>query len=134
MKFKRSLALAPGLHPITFIPILNVFLLLFIFLYISNYLLFPTAIEVHLPKTVTSDIIPDRITTIAITGEDLIYFDNKIATPKELKKLLAGQIKKSQPILIKADGRSSMNRVIDVWNICRELGLERVNIATTKIK
>ena len=68
---------------------------------------------------------------IAITSEDIIYFQNKIVTEKELKHLLSAPSFKKKSLLIKADRRSSLARIIDVWNVCRELGLERVNIATT---
>lgn len=68
---------------------------------------------------------------IAITSEDVIYFHNKVVTELELKQLLKNPALKKQPILIKADRRSSLARIIDVWNVCRELGLDRVNLATT---
>ena len=50
-----------------------------------------------------------------------------------LKKIITDKIKTilqsplfEQSILIKADGRSSLARIIDVWNVCRELGLEKL--------
>jgi len=39
---------------------------------------------------------------------------------------------KHAPVLIKADRRASVGRIVDVWNLCRALGLERVNIATNQ--
>lgn len=124
--------LALGLLPITIAPVINLLLLFLLFLTIAPFVLKPTAAHVTLPKTITSDIIPETgTTTITVTGEDIIYFQNRIVTEKELKQLLKASPFKKQPLLIKADRRSSMARVIDVWNVCRELGLERVNIATT---
>lgn len=134
MKFKCQLKIATGLLPITFAPILNLILLLIMFLLLIPFISYPTSIHTYLPRTITSDIIPEHTMTITITSEDIIYFENKILTDKELKKILQKPSLKKQPILIKADGRSSLARVIDVWNACRELGLERVNIATTMNK
>ena len=101
------------------------------FIVVAPYFTFPTAMAVKLPKAITSDVVPENITTITITSEDIIYFHDKVFTDRELKKTLQSLSLKKKPILIKADGRSSLSRVIDVWNVCRELGLEKVNMATT---
>jgi len=34
--------------------------------------------------------------------------------------------------MIKADRRSSMGRIVDIWDLCRQLGIEKINIATTR--
>lgn len=79
----------------------------------------------------TSDVVLENIKTITITSEDIIYFENKVTSTKELKKKLQELSLERQSLLIKADGRSSLTRIVDVWNICRELGLEKINIATS---
>ncbi len=131
IKSQSQLSFATGLFPITFAPLLNLFCLLFMMLVISPFYVFPAGIAVGLPKTITSDIVSENTTLITITGEDIIYFENKIISDKELKTRLQSPALKKQAILIKADGRSSLARIIDVWNVCRELGLEKINIATT---
>jgi len=123
--------LAIGLMAITIAPLINLLCLFIMFFMIAPFILYPTSTHINLPKTITSDVIPETTTTIAITSEDIIYFQNKVVTEKELKQLLKTPSLKKNPILIKADRRSSLARVIDVWNVCRELGLERVNLATT---
>jgi biopolymer transport protein ExbD len=122
---------ALGLLPITIAPIINLLCLLLMFFAIAPFVIAPTSAHINLPKTITSDIVPESTTMIAITSEDVIYFHNKVVTELELKQLLKNPALKKQPILIKADRRSSLARIIDVWNVCRELGLDRVNLATT---
>ena len=128
---QSQLKLAAGLFPILFAPLLDLLCLFFMLLVVAPFLTFQNTIDIQLPKTITSDVVLENITTITITGEDIIYFENKVLSNKELKKKLQTLSLKKQSILIKADGRSSLTRIVDVWNICRELGLEKVNIATT---
>lgn len=101
------------------------------FMVIAPYFTFPNAIGIKLPKAITSDVIPENSTIITINSEDIIFFKGKVLSEIELKKLLHSSKVKKASILIKADGRSSLARVIDIWNICRDLGLEKINIATT---
>jgi len=91
---------------------------------------FQSGITVKLPRAITSDVIKGENLTITITSEDIIYLDNTISTIEEIKKTLSKSSSKTRPILIKADRRASLGRVIDIWDLCRELGIERVNIAT----
>ncbi len=63
-----------------------------------------------------------------------MYLNNKVVTAKELKQELGNPVHKDRPILIKADRRASMGRIVDVWDLCRQLGIERINIATNREK
>ncbi len=131
MKLQSSLKTSSNLFPITFAPLLNLFCLLFMFMVVAPYLTFPNAIGIKLPKAITSDVVPDNSTIITVNSEDIIFSRGKVLSEIELKKLLQVSKIKNGSVLIKADGRSSLARVIDIWNICRDLGLEKINIATT---
>lgn len=91
-------------------------------------------IPVELPRSVTSDIIKEENIVIAISGENVVYYNNKIVSITELAGELKYSANRSRSILIKADRRSSLGRTIDIWNLCRKLGIERVNIATNQDK
>lgn len=131
MRTQSQLKLATNFLPIMFVPLFDLLCLLFMLLVIAPFFTFQNTIDIKLPKTITSDVVLENITTITITGEDIIYFENKVLSNKELKKKLQELSLKRQSILIKADGRSSLTRIVEVWNICREQGLEKVNIATS---
>ena len=98
---------------------------------VAPYFTFQNTVNINLPKTITSDVIPENSTIITINSEDIIFLKGKVLSEIELKKLLQTSKINNKSILIKADGRSSLARVIDIWNICRDLGLEKINIATT---
>ena len=80
----------------------------------------------------TSDIIKEESLLISITSENVIFFNNKIVTFQELNQELNKPLNKNRPLLIKADRRSSVGRMVDVWNLCRKVGIEKINIATNQ--
>lgn len=130
MKFKRYSKQLSHLEQINLTPLIDVILMLLIFFIISTSLSSQTGINVKLPKAITSDAIKEENLIITITSENVIYFNNKIITIRELRQKLNAQSNKAIPMLIKADRRSSVGRIVDVWDLCREMGIEKINIAT----
>ena len=134
MKFQRYSKALTTLEQINLTPLIDVILLLLIFFLLSASLTSQSGINVKLPKAITSDAIKEENLTITVTSENVIYLNNKIITVKELRRELKKNVNKSRPVLIKADRRSSMGRIVDVWDLCRELGIEKINIATDQEK
>ena len=130
MKFQKRLKLEHGLEQIDMVAMINVMFLLLAFLLLSNYFTVQSGINVKLPKTVTSDVVNEEDFIVTITSENILYVNRKIVTPKELSQELEKIAHHNKPLIIKADRRASMGRVVDVWNLCRQLGVERINIAT----
>lgn len=136
MRFRRGrLKLEVGEY-LDIAPLIDiVFLLLIFFLLTWNFLAQSQAgIKVNLPKAVTSEAVAEESLIISITGENLIYFNDKIVTSKELASKLEGLSPRKKSLLIKADRRASLGRVVEVWDICRNVGISQVNIATTQTK
>ncbi len=132
MRFKRHTRLEHGLGQIDIAPLIDiVFQLLIFFMLTSSFILQP-GIEINLPKAVTSEIVEEENILITISGENIVYLNGKIVTFKELEKKLKKIIKKDQPLLIKADRRSSLGRVVEIWDLCREIGITKINIATDR--
>lgn len=132
MKFKRRSRLEAGHEQIDIAPLVDVIFQLLIFFMLSSSFTFQGGISVKLPKAVTSDVIKEENVIITVTSEDVVYLNGKIATTKELKEFLGKDSVKAKPILIQADRRSSVGRVVDVWDMCRHVGIEKINIATNK--
>ncbi|MFC1510741.1 ExbD/TolR family protein [Candidatus Omnitrophota bacterium] len=131
MRFKRHSQLEFGKEQLDIAPLIDVIFQLLIFFMLSSSFTFQSSINVKLPKAVTSDVMKEKNVIITITNENIIYFNEKIVSPKELEKKLA-DVNKELPLLIKSDRRASVGRIVDVWDLCRELGIERINIATTQ--
>lgn len=108
-----------------------VFNLLIFFLLTSSYV-FQPGIKINLPKAVTSEVLKEEPLVITVTSEDAIYLNDKIATVKELISKLNKVSKEKGTLLIKADKKASVGRVVEIWDMCREAGVPQVNIATSQ--
>ena len=132
MKFRRHMELEHGLKQIELTPLIDmVFLLLIFFLLTSNFVVQP-GIKVNLPKAATSEIIQVENIEVVVSAENVTYLNGKVVTNKDLKLLITQVAKRKQTILIKADRRASLGRVVEVWDLCRDLGVSQVNIATNQ--
>ena len=132
MRFKRHTKLESGLSQVDIAPLIDVVFLLLIFFMLSSSFTLQSGINVKLPKTVTSDVIKSENVVVTITRENVIYLNDAVITLKELNRALSQFSGKERPLLIKADRRASVGRVVDVWDLCRNLGIERINIATNQ--
>jgi biopolymer transport protein ExbD len=121
-----------GLRQIDIAPLIDmVFQLLIFFMLTSSFIMQP-GIKVHLPEAVTSEVVKYENLEIVVSGENVLYINGKVVTTRELKVMLKQLAKRSQGILIKADKRSSLGRVVEVWDLCRDLGIAQINIATNQ--
>lgn len=132
MRFKRHMELEHGLKQIDIAPLIDmVFQLLIFFMLTSSFIMQP-GIKVNLPKAVTSEVVKFENIEIVISSENVTYLNGKVITTQELKNLLGQVAKKKQSILIKADRRASLGRVVEIWDMCRDSGIAQINIATNQ--
>jgi biopolymer transport protein ExbD len=132
MRFKRHMELEHGLKQIDIAPLIDmVFQLLIFFMLTSSFVMQP-GIKVNLPKAVTSEIVKYENIEVVVSGENVIYLNGKVVTMQELNNLLKTVAKRQSPILIKADRRASLGRVVEIWDMCRDLGIQQINIATNQ--
>jgi len=134
LHFKRLQKIAYGLDQINIAPLVNIFFLLLIFFVLTLMLAAKTGISVKLPKTLTTEAIKNESLTIIITSENVMYLDGKIMTMKALRHILNKKQNREHAILIKADRRASLGRIIDIWNLSRELGIQKINIASNQLE
>lgn len=130
MKFKRRLLIEKGLLDLT--PLINVFFLLLIFFLFTSSFIFQPGIRINLPKAVTSEVIQQENMVIIITKEDNIYLNERQISQDDLALNLRIIAKNKTPLLIKADSRASLGRVVEIWDMCRTEGVSQINIATSQ--
>lgn len=129
MRFKRKIKSEELFKTIELTPLIDcVFLLLIFFMLTSSFILVP-GINIKLPKAVTSQQLSIQRVVIVVTSEDIIYFENRPVTLKELFKIL--KEKKAEAVFIKADKDASLGRIVEIWDVCKKLGIEKIGIATT---
>ncbi len=130
-RFKRYKQLEKELRPIDIAPLVDVVFLLLIFFVLTSSFVINSGIRVDIPKAVTSELISPQQEEIVITGEDVIFYRGKSLTLKELEAVLKRKVEEnpSLEVMIKADKLSSLGRTVAVWDICRRLGIKKVNIS-----
>ena len=132
MRFKRHMELEHGLKQIDIAPLIDMIFQLLIFFMLTSSFVMQPGIKVNLPKAVTSEIVKFENIEILVSSENITYLNGKVVTTQELKNLLAQAAKRKQSILIKADKRASLGRVVEIWDLCRDLGIVQINIATNQ--
>ena len=132
MKFKRHMELEHGLKQIDIAPLIDmVFQLLIFFMLTSSFIMQP-GIKVNLPKAVTSEVIKNENIEIIISSENVIYLNGKVVSLGELKSLFKQVAQRKQSILIKSDRRASLGRIVEIWDMARDMGVSQINIATNQ--
>ena len=130
MKFKRRIKIEKGMVDLT--PLVNVFFLLFLFFLFTSSFIFQPGITVSLPKAITSEVIQQESVTITVTRDDKVYLNDREISQKELVSSLRLLAKDRAPLLLKADSQASLGKVVEVWDMCRNEGVQQVNIATSR--
>jgi biopolymer transport protein ExbD len=108
-----------------------VFLLLIFFMLTSNFIL-QTGINVKLPKAITSELVTSETLVLTVTGQDLLFLNDKPITIGDLTARLKEAAVEGKFLLLKADTGASLGRVVEIWDLCRDLGIPQINIATTQ--
>lgn len=132
MKFKRHVNMESGLRPIDIAPLIDIVFLLLIFFALTSSFTVQTGIDVKLPKAVTSHMIAEQQMIVTVSNENVLYLNGSVVSMEELKEKLEAFKRRQASLLIKADRRASVGRVVDVWDLCRQIGLEKVNIAANQ--
>ncbi len=130
MKFKRHLELEKGHLDVT--PLINVILQLLIFFILTSNFIFQPGIKVNLPKAVTSEVVREKSLVLLITADNHIYLNDRLITMVELASRLKIASKENKPLLIKADRRTFLDKVVEILDLCRREGISQINIATNQ--
>lgn len=129
MRFKRRVFLERGLLDIA--PLIDVIFLLLIFFMLTSSFIFQPGIKINLPNALTSEVIQRENLIIVVTDDNSLYIDERLIGGEELSSRIEIAAKELKPILIKADRKASLGKVVEVWDLCRTEGIQKINIATT---
>jgi len=132
MHFKRHIELEHGLRQIDIAPLIDIVFQLLIFFMLTSSFVMQPGIKVNLPRAVTSEVVKYENTEILISSENVVYLNDNVVNTQELKTLLKQVAKMKQGILIKADRRASLGRIVEIWDMCRDFGVTQINIATNQ--
>ncbi len=132
MRFKRHFEWERGQRGIDITPLVDmIFQLLIFFLLTSSFVVSQAGIKINLPKAVTSDVLQEEIFVITVNKNDVVFLNDKPITLKDLGVKLDG-VSKRKAVLLKSDKKASLGKVVEIWDLCRERGIEKINIATVQ--
>ncbi len=115
--------------PVDIAPMIDiVFQQLIYFMLASSFIVSP-GIRIALPKASTSQKLSASNLVITLTKDHVIYFDDQVVGLKELRQRLKGA-GSGKPVLIRADRHAYVDRLIELWDLCRDTGFQEVHIAT----
>lgn len=132
MKFKRRMQLEHGLGQLDIAPLIDIIFQLLIFFMLTSSFVLQSGVRINLPKAVTSEVVVEKNIVITISAENVLYLEGAVVTIGELKTHLEKVKSVSGSVLIKADRKAYLGRVVEIWDLCREIGLERINVATNQ--
>ena len=130
MKFKRRVSLEKGRLDIA--PLIDVIFLLLVFFMLTSSFIFQPGIKINLPQALTSEVIQRENLVIVVRENNEIYINERQVAYDELSSRMKIAAKEAKPILIKADRSASLGKVVEVWDMCRAEGIQKINIATTQ--
>ena len=130
MKFKRRVFLEKTLLDIA--PLIDVIFLLLVFFMLTSSFIFQPGIKINLPTALTSEVIQKENLVIIVREDNVLYIDERVIDQDELSSRIKIAAKEQKPILIKADRKSAMGKVVEIWDLCRAEGVQKINIATTQ--
>jgi len=104
-----------------------VFQLLLFFMLTSSFIAHP-GIRISLPRAATGQQVSRAQLTVTLTKDHLVYLDEELVTKQELRQKLS-RVGLGQPVVIRADRHAYVDQLIELWDLCREIGFHEVHIA-----
>ncbi|MFH1856026.1 MAG: biopolymer transporter ExbD [Candidatus Omnitrophota bacterium] len=111
-------------------PLIDVVFLLLIFFMITSTFVSQAGIKVDLPKAVSGKTLLDNRLVITIDNKDQVFINDENIKEKDLMIFVRNAAKDNKTILIMADKSSSMGKIVEVWDMCRQAEVAQINIAT----
>src|SRR3990167_1866594 len=98
-RLKRRTSIRKGQLDIA--PLIDVVFLLLIFFMLTSNFVFQPGIKVSLPKAITSEVISSENIVVTVTGQDLLFLNEKPITIHDLTQRLKENTGEQKPLLLK---------------------------------
>ena len=117
----------------------NVLLLALMFVLLSSKFIVATSFPVDLNggislpqmdvEKASGSLIDESLTILHLQGTNMIIFAGKIYSFEAFKKFMANQKFSNQKLLVKADRNANVQNLLNICQIAKNAGFERVQIA-----
>ncbi len=114
-------------------PMIDVVFLLIIFFMVSSTFIKNKGIKISLPKSKTSQSHSDNKIVISIKQTGAIYLNDQEVISENLSEVLLNEkLKKGNDVvIIKGDKQVPYEKMIEIMDVAKKVGLERIILATT---
>ena len=114
-------------------PLVDMVFLLLIFFMLSTTFIVTPGIKVNLPRSSAEKVTQEKKEVqVVITEDNKVFVDRMLVDVGELEQRLVG-VGRQDPqtlIIIKADAKALHGKVVEVMDIAKQSGLDRLAIAT----
>lgn len=114
-------------------PLVDMVFLLLIFFMLSTTFIVTPGIKVNLPRASAEKISREKKEVrVVITKDNRVFLERRLVTLQELERRLKGAAQKNPQtmVIIQADAKSLHGKVVEVMDIAKTSGLNRLAIAT----
>ncbi|HOW98659.1 MAG TPA: biopolymer transporter ExbD [Kiritimatiellia bacterium] len=123
--------LRPATGPMATVPLLNVFLLLWLFHIVNSAFVLQPGIRMQLPAAPFTAGAHYGTRVVTLTQEGQIFFEDERVSLAELPAALAKAVGRTpSPLLIEADGRVRHQVLVHIYAMATEAGFREVLLAT----
>jgi biopolymer transport protein TolR len=130
----RETRLASALAEINVTPFVDVVLVLLVIFLITAPMLLG-GIDVQVPKTAARNIQPEERLVVSVTRDRGVFLDNQPITLDRLSSVLGRMVQRNSKaaVFLKADKAVAYGRVMEVMDVIKKAGVDRVGMVTEPI-
>lgn len=114
-------------------PLVDMVFLLLIFFMLSTTFIVSPGIKVNLPQSSAEKVTQEKKEVqVVITEDNKVFVESMLIDMGELKQRLVGAARQDPQtlVIIKADAKALHGKVVEVMDLAKESGLNRMAIAT----
>ncbi len=117
-------------------PMADIIFLLLIFFLLSSSFILPTGIPVNPPKSETAVTAKEQPIVVTLTRAGDTYLDEEKVAPAELATALGAKLANApvKAVVVRGDESISLGRLVEVMDMARDAGAEKLAIATEQKK
>ena len=116
-----------------FTPLIDVVFLLLVFFMLSSSIIMQSGIKINLPEASSKELkVQEKEVRVALTKKGKIYLNRKLVTLDDVRKILKqkARINPKMLVIIQADADVTHGKVVQIMDIAKSSGLNKLAIAT----
>ncbi len=117
-------------------PLIDMMFILLIFFLVTASFARPRALEVERPRAAAAQVLAERPVMVTVHRDGAVFFGGRRVDLLALRRLLRAALSAApeRRVVVDADGRAPVGRLVDVLDECRAAGARHLGIAAEKEK